>query len=106
MTLLRRLKQAAITALATITLYSGASAQDAPKPERTPVKTETLIYTETRQDPAVQTLVSYYGQKVVAEVGQDTALLGVDLKYDKFRLNAGWRDTLTKDQGKAYLSYN
>ena len=105
MTLIQRLKQAATTALATIALYSGAVAQEA-QPERAPVKTVTRIYAETRKDSAVQSVVSYEGQKVFAQVENDATTLGVDINYDKFRLNAGWRDTLNKDFGKAYLSYN
>ncbi len=106
MTLLQRLKQAATTALATITFYSGAFAQDAPQPERAPVRTETRIYAETRQDAAVQSLVFYEGQKAFAQVEKDATTVGTDLNYANFRLNAGWRDTLEQDFGKAYLSYN
>ncbi len=103
--MLQRLKQTVMTALSAVALYTGAMAQDA-KPERSPVKTETRIYAETRQDAAVQSLVSYEGQKAFTQVEKDATTVGTDFNYANFRLNAGWRDTLTEDFGKAYLSYN
>ena len=103
MTLIQKLKHAAATALATVAMYTGALAQEKTEPK--PVKMETRIYAETRKDPAAQTIVSYDGNKLMAETSKDNSAIGADFNYNNLRLNLGWRDTATLDQGKAYLSY-
>jgi len=90
-----------MTSLSALALYTGAFAQDVK-----PVKMETRVYAETWHDEAAQTIVSYAGNKVMGETSKDNSAIGADLYYDNFRLNLGWRDTATLDQGKAYLSYN
>lgn len=96
MTLLKRLKQAAIAMLATAALYTSALAEE-PKP----VKTEARISLETNRDPTAQAIVSYDKHKLFMEAGNNKADIGANIEDESFRVNLAYRHRLDSDQARA-----